>query len=357
MGAEAPEVLRGDLGAEAPGLLKVLIGVIKMEVLIFAGGEVSKKLNKILNENGKHQPVASIQKVLDLARALEKYKKMVVIVDLTESPMLLEQLIPFIKARHMKTLAICRNIKEGFNSLGRGADDILTMPADMTDFKAFGNHLVAKVNKLYQEYDLNPRVLKNDFKKKITKMIAIGSSTGGTEVVLGILKSLPEDSPPILVVQHMPAVFTNMYSKRLHSECKISAWEAQDGDELKHGLCLIAPGEHQMRLDFKNDKYIVSCIKGEPVGGHMPSVDVLFESVAKYAGKNAIGIILTGMGADGAQGLLKMKQRGAFTIGQDESSSVVYGMPKVAHEIGAAAVMADPKKITEIIIEKISEKQ
>jgi len=144
------------------------------------------------------------------------------------------------------------------------------------------------------------------------KIIAIGASTGGTEATLEILKKLPKEVPGILVTQHMPPGFTKMYADRLNRICQMEVREAVNGDRLTNGLALIAPGDKQMRLAKDAKGYFVRCLEGEKVSGHCPSVDVLFESVAKAAGKNSIGIILTGMGKDGANGLLNMRKEGAY---------------------------------------------
>lgn len=185
------------------------------------------------------------------------------------------------------------------------------------------------------------------------KIIAIGASTGGTEATYNLLKALPSNMPGIVIVQHMPAMFTRMYAERLNSSLNFEVKEAQHGDAVQPGRILIAPGDYQMKVKKSGDKFIVECQKGEKVSGHCPSVDVLFESVAKEAGPNALGIILTGMGQDGANGLLLMRAKGARTIGQDEKSSVVYGMPKVAYSIGAvekqAALTAMPSLICGMI--------
>ncbi|MCX7748126.1 MAG: chemotaxis response regulator protein-glutamate methylesterase [Clostridia bacterium] len=167
------------------------------------------------------------------------------------------------------------------------------------------------------------------------KIIALGASTGGTEAICSLLKMLPRDIPGMVIVQHMPPVFTKMYSDRLNNTCLMEVREAKDGDRVMPGLVLIAPGDYHMRIKKSGSVYSVECFKGEKVNGHCPSVDVLFESAAKEVKRNAIGIILTGMGHDGAKGLLSMRRNGARTIGQDEQSSVVYGMPKVAYDIGA----------------------
>lgn len=168
------------------------------------------------------------------------------------------------------------------------------------------------------------------------KIIAIGASTGGTEAIASVIQEFGPDIPGIVIVQHMPAGFTQMYANRLNDRCRISVREAKNGDRVEPGLALLAPGgDEQMRLVKTGSHYQVEIKSGERVNGHCPSVEVLFESVARSAGANAIGIILTGMGGDGAKGLLSMRQAGARTIGQDESTCVVYGMPKVAYDCGA----------------------
>ena len=166
-------------------------------------------------------------------------------------------------------------------------------------------------------------------------IIAMGASTGGTEALHQVIRELRRDIPGIVMVQHMPIGFTGMYAERLNQECEVAVKEAQSGDIVRQGQVLLAPGDKQMRLVKVNGVYQVECKSGPKVSGHCPSVDVLFESVAKVAGKDAIGVIMTGMGRDGAKGLLEMRQKGAVTIGQDEKTSVVYGMPKEAYEIGA----------------------
>ncbi len=185
-----------------------------------------------------------------------------------------------------------------------------------------------------------------------SKIIAIGASTGGTEAIYEIIKALPVNAPGIVVVQHMPPVFTKLYADRLNNSCALEVKEAQNLDRVKQGRVLIAPGNYHMRLKKTGSEYFVECFAGEKVNGHCPSVDVLFESVALRAGKDAIGVILTGMGYDGAKGLLAMRKQGAKTIGQDEQSSVVYGMPKVAYNIGAVMYQAPPGQISELICPK-----
>lgn len=167
------------------------------------------------------------------------------------------------------------------------------------------------------------------------KIIIIGASTGGTEAIRIVLESLPIDCPGILIVQHMPEHFTASFAERLNGLCKISVKEAKNGDSVLRGLALIAPGNAHMLLKRSGAKYYVNVKQGPLVCRHRPSVDVLFRSAARSAGKNAIGIIMTGMGDDGANGLLEMKQSGAETIAQDEKTCVVFGMPKEAISAGA----------------------
>ena len=167
-------------------------------------------------------------------------------------------------------------------------------------------------------------------------VIAIGASTGGTEAIAAVVKDFPPDMPGTVIVQHMPVGFTQMFAKRLNDQSRVKVKEAENGDTIMPGHVLIAPGgNQQMRVVKVGNNYQVSLKEGHKVNGHCPSVDVLFDSVADVVGKDALGIILTGMGRDGASGLLKMKEAGAVTIGQDESTCVVYGMPKVAYDIGA----------------------
>lgn len=172
--------------------------------------------------------------------------------------------------------------------------------------------------------------------KTTDTIIAIGSSTGGTEAVKDVLQVLPPNTPPILITQHMPERFTKTWADRMNQLSRISVKEAQDGDSVLAGHALVAPGNYHMTLVRSGARYSVRVSQEEPVNRHRPSVDVLFDSVARYAGGNAVGVLLTGMGADGARGLLAMKQAGAFTIAQDEASCVVFGMPKEAIKLGAA---------------------
>ncbi len=185
------------------------------------------------------------------------------------------------------------------------------------------------------------------------KIIAIGTSTGGTEALKNVLPQLPRNSPGVMIVQHMPEKFTTSFAASLNSLCDLEVKEACDGDSVSPGKVLLAPGNYHMTLRRSGARYFASVKEGPRVSRHRPSVDVLFDSVAKTAGRNAVGVIMTGMGSDGAKGLLKMKENGAATIAQDEASCVVYGMPKVAYELGAVGTVKSLARIPKAIVDAL----
>jgi two-component system chemotaxis response regulator CheB len=184
-------------------------------------------------------------------------------------------------------------------------------------------------------------------------LVAIGASTGGTEALRTILEAMPPDAPGMLVVQHMPEVFTRAFAERLDRSCRIEVKEAEDGDRVEDGRALVAPGNRHLTLRRSGAHYAVEVADGPLVSRHRPSVDVLFRSVAAAAGRNAVGVILTGMGDDGAAGLLEMKQAGASTLGQDEASSVVYGMPREAAERGAVGEVVGLERMAAAILREV----
>lgn len=185
--------------------------------------------------------------------------------------------------------------------------------------------------------------------KATKKLIAIGASTGGTEAIFNVLSSLPSNSPGIVIVQHIPPVFSKMFAERLNKSLRMTVKEAETGDFIESGHVLIAPGDKHMVVKKLGDKLRVELSSGEKVNGHCPSVDVLFNSIAQVCGSDTVGVILTGMGSDGAKGLLEMRRKGARTIGQDAASSIVYGMPRVAYEIGAVEKQAPLHNIAQAI--------
>ncbi len=184
-------------------------------------------------------------------------------------------------------------------------------------------------------------------------IIAIGASTGGTEAIHSILRSLSPTIPGIVITQHIPPVFSRMFAERLNTQTSLQVKEAETGDYVDQGTVLIAPGDRHMRIKKVGRRYQVECFHGDKVNGHCPSVDVLFESVAREACGIAVGILLTGMGYDGAKGLLAMRCKGSRTIGQDEASSIVYGMPKVAFDLGAVEIQAALGNIPQVLLDLI----
>ncbi len=186
--------------------------------------------------------------------------------------------------------------------------------------------------------------------KTTEKVIAVGASTGGTEALRVFLEELPADCPGIVIVQHMPEQFTKSFADRLNQLCKITVKEAENNDTIIRGRALIAPGNHHMILKRSGARYYVEINDGPLVNRHRPSVDVLFRSTAKYAGQNAIGIIMTGMGDDGAKGMLEMKESGAYTIAQDEKTCIVFGMPKEAIKLNAADDIVPLQQIASLML-------
>ncbi len=183
------------------------------------------------------------------------------------------------------------------------------------------------------------------------KLIAIGASTGGTEAIRTFLQAMPIACPGIVIVQHMPEKFTRAFAERLNKDCAIEVKEAADGDRVLNGRALIAPGNHHLLVERNAASYLARINDGPLVSRHRPSVDVLFRSVATAGGSHGVGVIMTGMGSDGAQGLLEMRDAGAQTIAQDESSCVVFGMPKEAISRGAALTILPLERIAEAVLE------
>lgn len=243
-----------------------------------------------------------------------------------------------------------------FDAMDAGAVDFVSKPdaSNPKNIETFINELIIKIKiaanaKVAQSINTSMNRLTAPASFSSNRIIAMGSSTGGTEALYNVLKELPTTIPGIVVVQHIPPVFSGMFADRLDKQIRLNVKEAENGDYLETGKVLIAPGDKHMKIRRIGDRYKVETFLDEKVNGHCPSVDVLFESVAKEAGNNAIGIIMTGMGYDGAKGLLSMRRKGARTIGQDEQSSVVYGMPKVAYDIGAVEKQTSLENIPQVL--------
>jgi len=263
-----------------------------------------------------------------------------------------------------------KNSDNALTALRLGAIEVICKPGSAYStqeisreiIKAVRTAAVANVDKGYhlgiEKTSDSSRISASQARLKETtkKLIAVGSSTGGTKALEVVLPALPSNIPGMVIVQHMPPVFTKSFADRLDTVCRVNVKEAENGDWIQPGRVLIAPGNHHMMVQKKGARYYTRVKQGPPVHHHRPSVDVLFNSVAKAAGVNATGVILTGMGSDGAKGLLTMKERGAHTIGQNKDTCVVYGMPKVAHEIGAADEMLPLSKIADAIVARAKEK-
>lgn len=205
-------------------------------------------------------------------------------------------------------------------------------------------------NRLSTATDSKPQI--KALSKTTNKVLVIGASTGGVQAIESVLTRFPANAPGTVIVQHMPAGFTKSFSERLNGICSVEVKEAQNGDSVTPGRVLIAPGNFHMLLKRTGAQYFVEIKEGPLVNRHRPSVDVLFQSAATAAGSNAIGVMLTGMGDDGAKGMLKLREAGGKCAAQDEKTSIVYGMPRAAYECGAAEVLLPLDKIANYLIEK-----
>lgn len=266
------------------------------------------------------------------------------------------EIINFFYEQKLNWICVGESSSTNFLAMTKGAmaNIILKQTPTNIEYKVFIKSLINKINQSREIANIiNSRTKKHQVDKAFDKIIAIGASTGGTEAVQSILTSLDENVPPIVIVIHMPAGFTRMYANRLNEICKMYVKEAEDGDVLKYGVVYIAPGGYHMRVLKRSNQLYISCKQEVKVNGHMPSVDVLFESVAQNVAPKVVSAILTGMGNDGALGILNIKNKGGFTIGQDKKSCVVYGMPKAANEIGGVLTEAPLEDIAKIIMDNI----
>lgn len=233
-------------------------------------------------------------------------------------------------------------------ALESGATDVMCKPGAAYSVGDMSVELISKIKAAARvkvgKLSVPTKPAQQKVKPKLTsmtkttnKVIAIGASTGGTIALQQLLIALPRETTGIVIVQHMPEGFTRAFADRLNSICDLDVAEARDGDSVRPGLVLIAPGNTHMMLSRSGARYFVRVKRGPRVNRHRPSVDVLFKSTAKYAGANALGVIMTGMGNDGAAGMLEMQKSGAYTIAQDEASCVVFGMPKEAIKLGGVS--------------------
>ncbi|MFH2037078.1 MAG: chemotaxis response regulator protein-glutamate methylesterase [Candidatus Zixiibacteriota bacterium] len=251
-------------------------------------------------------------------------------------------------------------------ALEAGAVDVMCKPGESYTVSDMSVELIEKIKAAAQIKNLQPITHKNmgivrnsklSMSKTTNKIIAIGASTGGTQALQTLLSMLPRETCGVIIVQHMPENFTRSFANRLNDYSELEVKEAENGDTVIPGKALVAPGNSHMMLCRSGANYYVSIRKGPLVNRHRPSVEVMFQSVAKYAGANAIGVMLTGMGADGAKGMLEMKNNGAFNIAQDEKSCVVFGMPKEAIKLNAVDKIESLNNIANALILQLTKIQ
>ena len=348
----------------------------KIKVLVVDDSLVFRKLLvKYLSANPQLEVVAEANDPFEARDAIIKYNPDVMTLDI-ELPKMngIEFLRKLMPQYPLRTIVISTLSDRVFDALKAGAVDFVAKPR-VTSGKQMDEFvreelpekvIIASQAKLKSSYvagrNTHPAIKSSIHADVSDMVIAIGASTGGTEATTEVLKDFGPDLPGVIITQHMPAGFTEMYANRLNQRFgpDITVKEAKHGDFVRSGVVLLAPGgDSHMRLVKANDGYQVHLKHGDKVNGHCPSVDVLFNSVAEAAGDHAIGIILTGMGGDGAKGLLAMKNAGAHTIGQDESTCVIYGMPRVAYELGAVEYqekLQDIAKRTYGLVEQMQRK-
>jgi two-component system chemotaxis response regulator CheB len=245
------------------------------------------------------------------------------------------------------------------DAMQAGAVEVLCKPNGSFSIESLVSTLAEKIRvaaraKVMQKSDAPSTRATYALSETTNKVLAIGASTGGVQALTEVLTRFPRNAPGTVIVQHMPAKFTGSFAERLNKECEVEVKEAEKGDRVFPGRVLIAPGGYHMVLRRSGGDYLVDILEGAPVHHQKPAVDILFESVAQYAGANAVGAILTGMGADGAAGLLKMKQAGARTVAQDEASCVVFGMPMEAIKLGAADRIVSLTQVAQTMLQLAS---
>ena len=326
----------------------------KIRVLIVDDSAlVRQTLRDVLQSDPEIEVIATASDPFVAADRIREQKPDVITLDIEMPRMDGLTFLKKIMSQHPIPVVICSSLaEEGTQSTMRaleyGAVDIVTKPRlgtrqfledsriELCD--AVKSAAGARLRTLTQSHTVEPKLTADAILSPAThamaetteKVVVIGASTGGTEALKSVLEALPADTPGIVIVQHMPELFTRAFANRLDSLCNITVKEAETNDTVIRGRALIAPGNHHLLLKRSGARYYVEVKDGPLVCRHRPSIDVLFRSAARYAGRNAVGIILTGMGDDGARGMLEMKQAGAMTIAQDEATCIVFGMPKEA---------------------------
>ncbi len=343
----------------------------KIKVLIVDdSASVRQTLNKILSSDPEIEVVGTAFDPFNAAEKLETIVPDVITLDIEMPRMDGVTFLKKLMSQSPIPVVICSSLAERgaettLKAIEYGAVEIIEKPKIGTKnffeeskimicdiIKAASKANVKKLSNLRSSYNkklsadaIIPKSRSGAMLKTTEKIIVVGASTGGTEALRVFLESMPLDSPGIVIVQHMPENFTKAFANRINGLCEITVKEASDNDTIIPGQALIAPGNKHMLLKRSGARYYVDIKKGPLVSRHRPSVDVLFRSAARYAGKNAVGVIMTGMGDDGAKGMLEMMEAGAYTIAQDENSCVVFGMPQEAIKHGGVKKILPLKNI------------
>ena len=339
---------------------------------------VRQTLSQILNHDPEIEVIATAADPIFAAQKISKVRPDVITLDL-EMPRMngltfLKKLMTSYPVPVVVISSLTTNAAElTFKALEYGAVEVIAKPRLATrEYFAESEILICDAIKAAAQVNVNRRKPVNaeispklsadsilslspnqvNIKNTTDKIIVIGASTGGTSAILTFLEKMPTDCPGIVIVQHMPELFTRSFAERLNSLCRIQVKEGTHGESIAIGKAIIAPGNKHIMINRSGARYIAEINEGPLVNRHRPSVDVLFRSSAKYAGQNAMGILLTGMGDDGAKGLLEMRQAGSYTIAQDEASCIVYGMPKAAVNLNAACIVLPLDKISGHVCQK-----
>ncbi|MBU2493463.1 MAG: chemotaxis response regulator protein-glutamate methylesterase [Bacteroidetes bacterium] len=350
----------------------------KVKVLIVDDSAIVRQtLSELLSSDPAIEVIATAANPFIAADRISEQVPDVITLDIEMPQMDGITFLQKIMSQHPIPVIICSSLSEhgsatAMKALESGAVDIITKPkmgtkqfleeskiriCDAVKAAALVNirKYVSKRIEVEPKLSADAVIAKNTSKAMIQtteKVVVVGASTGGTEALKTFLEAFPLDSPGIVIVQHMPENFTTAFAKRLDSICRLSVKEAEDGDTVIRGRALIAPGNYHLLLKRSGARYYIEIKEGPLVSRHRPSVDVLFRSAARYAGSNAIGVIMTGMGDDGAKGMLELKEAGAFTIAQDEKTSVVFGMPNEAIKLGGVNKILPLGSIANFVINK-----
>ena len=344
-------------------LIKKKIRIVVVDDSLFLRTLISKMF---ADEDDIHI-VALAKNATEAQQHIDKYNPDIVVSDIEMPGMNGLELVKTVMAKKPVKFIIMSSLScSVFEVLQAGAVDFIRKP-DMSDAEnkeRFKTSLITCI-KQAAKANLKAAVSSSTAPQRTQNLtisstgecdiIAIGASTGGTQTITEVLKDIPKNCPPIVIVQHMPPGYTKMFADRLNQLCKINVKEATSGRVLRPGTAVVAPGGVQSVVKKTSDgTYVISCRGEEKISGHCPSVDNLFESVAKVAGARSIGVLLTGMGRDGARGMLSMKKSGAYTIGQNKESSIVYGMPCEAYKLGAVTKQLPHTAIAEDIVNRLN---